>query len=196
MSAAEDHGAARAALLRAEFDRGFGAAPTLAVEGGAAFLAIRIGGDPFALRLGDLLGVHVDRKVVPLPSAAPTLMGIASFRGVLTPVHDLRLLLGYPARTAARWLVRVAGRTPVGLAFEALEGQFTAASLGGGAPGADPEPPRDGESRARARAPARASVHTRGVVQALDSLRPVVDIGAVLATLGHTGAASRVPQER
>jgi chemotaxis signal transduction protein len=131
-SATDEIGAAAdvAARLRAEFDRGFALAPPVAEDGREGYLAIRIGGDPFALRLAELLGVYVDRKVVTLPSAVPSLIGIASFRGALVPVHDLRLLMGYPTRAEARWLVRVRA-APVGLAFEALEGQFRASAEGG-----------------------------------------------------------------
>lgn len=118
------------ARMRAEFDRGFALPPPVADDTREGYLAIRIGGDPFALRLADLLGIYVDRKVVPLPSSVPTLLGIASFRGALVPIHDLRLLLGYPARAQARWLVRVRA-APIGLAFEALEGQFRASADGG-----------------------------------------------------------------
>ena len=121
-SAAAPLSATAAARMRAEFDRGFALSPPVAGDAQEGYLAIRVGGDPCALRLADLLGVYVDRKVVPLPSSVPTLLGIASFRGALIPVHDLRLLLGYPARAGARWLVRVRAAAPVGLAFDALEG--------------------------------------------------------------------------
>ena len=157
--------AAVVARLRAEFDRGFALAPPVADDTREGYLAIRIGGDPFALRLADLLGIYVDRKVVPLPSSVSTLLGIASFRGALVPVHDLRLLLGYPARVEARWLVRVRAAA-IGLAFEALEGQFRASADG-------------------------------GVVRALDSLRPVVDVAGALAKLGMSpAAAAPAPRER
>jgi chemotaxis signal transduction protein len=169
------------AHLRAEFDRAFTLSPAVAAERPGAFLAIRIGGDPFALRLEQLVGIHVDRKIVPLPSATPTLLGIASFRGALTPVHDLRIVLGYPTRAEARWLVRIAGPTPVGLVFDALEGQFSAQL-------------DDGEDRERQRENARG--YTRGVVRALDFLRPVVDVAAVLAALGMSRPAPSPPKER
>jgi len=93
------------ARMRAEFDGGFALSPPVASDAQVEYLAIRVGGDPCALRLADLLGVYVDRKVVPLPSSVPSLLGIASFRGALVPVHDLRLLLGY-LRTAPAGKVR------------------------------------------------------------------------------------------
>jgi len=169
MSAAGDTGAAAAAArLRAEFDRGFALAPSAGgADGLEGHLAIRVGGDPCALRLADLLGVYVDRKIVPLPSSVPTLLGIASFRGVLIPVHDLRLLLGYPARAPARWLVRVRAAAPVGLAFDALEGQFRASAEEGA-----------------------------GMVHALGALRPVIDLGGALARLGAAPAARPAGKER
>jgi chemotaxis signal transduction protein len=192
---ADEAGLAAAARLRLEFDRAFAATPSAGAGVRTAYLAIRIGGDPFALLLSDLLGVHVDRKVVPVPSATPTLLGIASFRGALTPVHDLRLVLGYPARAAARWLARIAGDRPIALAFEALEGQFTVVhadiDVSGAAANADAHANASADTRAGAdarRASAGAAAYTRAVVQSLDGLRPVIDVAPVLATLaGNLG---------
>jgi len=184
---ADEASLAIAARLRLEFDRAFSATPSAGADARIAYLAIQIGGDPFALLLSDLVGVHVDRKVVPVPASAPTLLGIASFRGALTPVHDLRLVLGYPARAPARWLVRVAGAQPAGLAFDALEGQFTVAGDTDASAGA---------ADARAAAHPRAAAHTRGVVQARDGLRPVIDVAAILATLARNLASARPATER
>jgi purine-binding chemotaxis protein CheW len=186
-SQADERELAIAARLRLEFDRGFAAAASVGEGERTAYLAIRVGGDPFALRMSDLLGVHVDRTVVPLPSATPSLLGIASFRGTLTPVHDLRLLLGYPAHAPARWLARLAGRISTALAFEALDGQLAIAAdgAGGGAGGAGAE----------VVAP-RAAALTRGVVPTREGLRPVIDVAAVLATLARHQGPSRPPAEK
>ena len=68
------------------------------------------------------------------------------------------------ARADARWLVRVRAAAPVGLAFDALEGQFRAAVEG-------------------------------GLVHALHALRPVIDLGGVLAKLGGCAAAAPIQKE-
>jgi len=171
--------------MRAEFDRAFASPALPPVRDGARLLGIRVGGDPFALPLAGVLGLHVDRKIVPVPSSAPTLLGLASFRGALAPVHDLRLLLGYPARTPPRWLVLVAGATPLGLAFDAFEGQL-ATSL---SPATTQEQPPPG-------APARASELTCGLVQTGDAIRPLLDVAAVLAAVGSRPAGSHRNKER
>lgn len=114
----------RAATLRQTFDQAFASAPGDGVVATQAFLAIGVGGDSYALRLSEISELFADKKVIPLPSQAPDLLGIASFRGVLVAVYDLRLLLGYPAGTAPRWLALVAEdmNMPVGLAFDQLDG--------------------------------------------------------------------------
>jgi chemotaxis signal transduction protein len=107
--------------LREQFDRSFAVA---AAEGGDEhldFLAIRIAGDFYALRLSELASLHADRKLVPAPSLLPELLGIAGFRGVLTPVYDLAALLGYRAEPAGRWLVVARGPAPVAFAFGAFD---------------------------------------------------------------------------
>ncbi len=111
-----------AASLRQNFDQAFAQAPAGAGAPTQAFLAIQIGGDSYALRLRDVSGLFADKKIVPLPSQSPDLLGIASFRGALIPVYDLRILLGYPAGAAPRWLVLVAQAAPISLAFDQLDG--------------------------------------------------------------------------
>jgi chemotaxis signal transduction protein len=112
----------RAADLRLAFDQTFGKTPAGPPLPSEAFLAIGVGGDSYALRLTGIYGLFVDKQVVPLPSQAPDLLGIASFRGVLVPVYDLRVLLGYPTGSAPRLLVLVSPETPIGLAFDHLDG--------------------------------------------------------------------------
>ena len=134
-SAAAPLSATAAARMRAEFDRGFALSPPVAGDAQEGYLAIRVGGDPCALRLADLLGVYVDRKVVPLPSSVPTLLGIASFRGALIPVHDLRLLLGYlrtaPAGKVRRSTLAGAPLTPALSPADGGEGDFGKAKPAG-----------------------------------------------------------------
>lgn len=110
----------RAAELRRAFDRAFAEAPPAGDARVEELLAIRIGADPFALRLAQVDGLFADREIVAVPSPVPELLGITALRGHLAPVYDLGALLGYSATPAPRWFVR-ARATPVGLAFGGFE---------------------------------------------------------------------------
>ena len=153
--------------LREDFDRSFRAAPTEPNLGQEDFLAVRIGDDPYAIRAGDIAGLHVDRMIVPIPSPAPTLLGLWGFRGVITPVHDLRLILGYAGGALPRWLVLVRTPVVVGLAFDRLEAHLQA-SLNSAT---SPQPH------------AKSVKHLRGLVQLGGILRPLVDLAAVIASI-------------
>jgi chemotaxis signal transduction protein len=111
----------RVADLREAFDRSFAQAPSTEAAAGQNLLAIRVGADPYALRLADVSGLFADKKVTWLPSPVSALRGIAGFRGTVLPVYDLGMLLGRPRAAASRWLV-VTAITPVGLAFEGFDG--------------------------------------------------------------------------
>ncbi len=114
----------RAAELRLAFDQSFSDAPAGAKMPTEAFLAIGAGSDGYALRLTEITGLYADKKVMPLPADVADLLGVASFRGTLIPVYDLRVLLGYPAGPMPRWLVLVAAEAPIGLAFDRFEGHL------------------------------------------------------------------------
>lgn len=111
----------RVRLLRDGFDRAFGAPFAAAGADRADFLAVRVAGDPYALRLSELLGLAADKKIVATPSRAHAMLGLAGFRGAVTPVFDLARLLGYPASGAPRWIALAGERLQVGLAFEVFE---------------------------------------------------------------------------
>jgi chemotaxis signal transduction protein len=120
-----------AAASRFAFDRSFAETRGTQAEVMEDLLAIRVGGDPYAVRALEIASLHVDRRVIALPSRAPTLLGLVGLRGAMAPVYDLRAVLGYPGGAAPRWLVLV--RTPdlVGLAFDLFESHVraTAASI-------------------------------------------------------------------
>ncbi len=117
--------AARASQLRADFDRTFAEPLRLDQVARELLLEIRVGGEPFAVRLSEINGLYVDKKITPVPGSHAALRGIAGFRGTIVPVYDLRLLLGYPGVQAPRWLV-IAAAAPVALAFDAFERQLRA----------------------------------------------------------------------
>jgi purine-binding chemotaxis protein CheW len=105
-----DHAAYRAAGLRAEFDRGFAAPPPAAATAAENFLVIVCGGERMLLRLKDITGLFVDRRIVTVPSADAAFIGITGLRGAIVPVYRLGALLGQsPASAPARWLAVAAG---------------------------------------------------------------------------------------
>ncbi|MEJ0011016.1 MAG: chemotaxis protein CheW [Bauldia sp.] len=118
-----DPGGTRAAALRAAFDRAFAEPP--APERGAPldFLSVRLGGDPFAIRLTDTAGLFADRKITPVPTTVAEFRGVSGFRGVLVPVYDLGALLGYAPLQSGRWLVLAAGGA-LAFVFDAFEGHI------------------------------------------------------------------------
>src|ERR1700722_14359993 len=115
---------AKAAELRNAFDRAR-ALPFLSevrqrIEN---LLVLRVSGDAFAIRLGEIAGLATDRKIVSFPSPIPELLGVAAIRGRLVPVYSLAALLGYSAPgTPGRWLVLCGTEEPVGLAISDFEG--------------------------------------------------------------------------
>jgi chemotaxis signal transduction protein len=110
-----------AAALRRAFDESFAAPPTSSNERLEGLLAIRLGLDPFALRLSEVVGIIAEPRIVPVPSPMPLLLGIIGRRGVMAPVYDLAAALNYPPAVNVRWMVMVGKTQSVGLGFETFE---------------------------------------------------------------------------
>lgn len=127
MSGTQVQLAGRVEALREAFDRSFAQPPVLETVRTEDWLAIRVAGNPYALRVAEIAGLFADRVVVPVPSAVPELLGVSGLRGAVVPVYDLAVLLGCPAQVAPRWLVLARAREPVALAFDAMEAQLTVA---------------------------------------------------------------------
>jgi purine-binding chemotaxis protein CheW len=109
----------RAAEMRRRFDEGFAAPYPPPAPPSEDLLLLRLGGDGYALRLGDIAGLYAGPPVMPFPEPAPGLVGIAGFRGRIAAVYDLAALLGRPAAAAPRWLA-LAAAAPVAFAFAEL----------------------------------------------------------------------------
>jgi chemotaxis signal transduction protein len=110
--------------LRRLFDASFAEARRPATGASEDLVAVRVGGDPYALRLGEIAGLLVDRRVVAVPAAPGAtggLRGVVAVRGNLAPVYGLRALLGYPEGRAGRWLVLVGAPRPIALELELFE---------------------------------------------------------------------------
>jgi chemotaxis signal transduction protein len=159
---------AKALRMKEEFDRTFSlpmqADPPQTVD----LLAIRLRGDGFALRAREISGLTMSRKIVPLPGAAPALLGLTGIRGTLMPAWDLASLLGYGGQSrSARWLVLGQGEAPWALAFDGFDGFFRV-------PGSDIHPGAVGDAGT---ASARESCVFGGCG------RPVVSLPAILETI-------------
>ena len=111
--------------LRSDFDDSFARQRQAVAATTEEFLAIRIGDDPYALRITAVTGLFSDRKITPLPGPISDLLGLAGFRSSLAPIYDLRSLMGRPGHDQPRWLVLTAVPAGVlGLAFDHFEGYF------------------------------------------------------------------------
>jgi chemotaxis signal transduction protein len=118
----------RTSDLRRAFDQAFAEPPRGAPLETVDLLAIRVAGDPYALKITELVGLESKRKIVPLPSARANLLGIAGIRGGLVSVYSLSALLGYDASpSSTRWLALSGIPDPIALAFEDLEGFYRVA---------------------------------------------------------------------
>ncbi|MGE0709808.1 MAG: chemotaxis protein CheW [Planctomycetota bacterium] len=117
---------ARRVALRAAFDASFAAPRAAPPVGRVELLALRCGGEPFALRRAEVAAVERGLSVVPPPGGPPGLRGLAARRGRLLAVWDLAALVTRAERGpadgaepqgahGAPWLL-VSAREP-GLAF-------------------------------------------------------------------------------
>ena len=170
----------RLADVRKAFDEVFATAPITTVPTFEDLLAIRIAGDPYALRVREITGLVVSRKLVPLPSRRPELLGVVGNRGSLVVVYGLAAILGYGADSkATRWLALAGGAEPIGLAFGDFEGFVRV---------------RSADLHA-ASATLGVRPHAMEVVLVDNLLRPVVDIASTLTTLGVPVGIATVPKE-
>jgi purine-binding chemotaxis protein CheW len=172
MSGNQTQLAGRVEALREAFDRSFAQLPALEAVRTEDLLAIRVAGNPYALRVTEIAGLFADKVVVPVPSAVPELLGVSGLRGAIVPVYDLAALLGYSVHAATRWLVLARSREPVALAFDTFEAQLALS-------------PQDVVSAAGDRP------HMRGAVRAAGSLRPIAHLPSVLDEIHQRVKAAR-----
>jgi purine-binding chemotaxis protein CheW len=153
----------RAAELRSAFDRGFTAPLRVDTAAKQGLLAIRVGAEPYVVRLSEISGLFAEKTITRVPGGAAALLGIAGFRGAIVPVYGLRTLLGHAGTQTPRWLV-IAASAQVALAFEAFEGQLRVAS----------DAVRHRQSGTEMPSSAREFVRTR------DAVHPVLHLPSVL----------------
>ena len=157
-----------AAALRRSFDDSFAAPATSTNESQESMLAIRIGADPYALLLSEIMGLYSDVRIIAVPSRVPQFKGIVGLRGMMAPVYDLAALMHYPPAPSTRWMVLAGGTRPVGFAFENFEAHLRvpAASVQNGGGGGD--------------AGSAIRQYTRGSVRAAGALRAIIRMDAVM----------------
>jgi len=158
--------------MRREFDRLFAAPDPPPTAETVDFVAIRIGGRPFALRVAELDRIEACRKVVPLPGGQSPFLGLASLRGRLVPVFDLESVLGLPpAATVHRWAAVCGNEAPLGFVFGELDGYLRVTQSD--VLGVRPEPTGPPAHQA---------------VREATGLRPVIPLPSLMARLSsHTG---------
>lgn len=160
-----------AGALRRLFDESFAAAATAKSTRLEGLLAIRLGSDPYALRLSEIAGLHADVKIVAVPSANAQLLGIIALRGIMAPIYDLAALLRHPPAANPRWMVLARMSQPVGFAFETFEShlQVPETSL------ANDEDSVDAGA---------AGQYAGGTVRAGGALRPIIRMASVVELIG------------
>ncbi|MCB9727052.1 MAG: chemotaxis protein CheW [Deltaproteobacteria bacterium] len=115
--------ASKALALRRAFDASFAEPATRGEVASVDLLLLRAGARRYAVRLRDVAEIAARRPVVPVPSSAPHLLGLAGLRGTLLPVFDLAGLLGEPASSSTPgWLLVCERADPIALAVRDLEG--------------------------------------------------------------------------
>ena len=161
--------AGRAADLRRAFDQSFAESPLEAAADPLNLLALRAGGEPYAVRLDEISGLVPSRTTVDLPSAIPGFLGVARLRHELVPVYRLRSLLGSATSgEAPRWLIIARVVPPVAFAFEQFEGHRRVPPSALLPSGSD-----------------ALTNHARATVRLDDGLRAVLSIGALIETIEH-----------
>ena len=114
---------ATARELRRAFDASFAVPARGRVADVERLLRLHFGADGYALRLADIGGLSAARKIVPIDSAIPEVLGLAGIRGNLVPVYSLSMLLGYGTETEPpRWFVACGSSEPIAFGFASLDG--------------------------------------------------------------------------
>lgn len=110
--------------MQREFDNSFVASPTGTVENRESLIAIRVAGEAYAVRTNQITGLAKLKRIVPVPSRVPGLIGITAVRGALFPAYDVATLLELsPVNGERAWVMFADRETPVGLVFDQFEGQ-------------------------------------------------------------------------
>jgi chemotaxis signal transduction protein len=115
------------AVLRGSFDQVFALPPPVARTTQQRLLALRIGADPYAIRVEQVTGLEKVQSLVALPGSPAYLLGLTGLRGRLVPVFSLSALLRSSDRGPEPWLILCGASETVGLAASSFDGQFEVA---------------------------------------------------------------------
>ncbi|MDP3852762.1 chemotaxis protein CheW [Phenylobacterium sp.] len=171
--------ATKARALAQAFDRSFAEARATSPPPLLDFLAVRVGGDAYAIALADIAGLVPRGRLTPLPNTPPECLGVAGLRGVVTPAYDLCVLLGYSTGAGAgRWLAVIAGARAA-LAFDEVEGFLRLREEALAGPG-DAQRPRR---------------HVSGALQSNAVVRPVIDMGSIVQSIGAMAGLNNASSE-
>lgn len=130
MNGAPNRGGLSAESLKRTFDAAFAAPVSPDRRVTESFLALTIGGHACAIRVREVAGLVVARKIVPIGSPIRGMLGLAGIRGELVPVYSLPALLGYAEEKGSpRWFVLCKGSVQVALAFTTFDGYVETPSL-------------------------------------------------------------------
>jgi chemotaxis signal transduction protein len=111
------------AELRTAFDQTYAIPPSTQNIGQIEdLLAIRLGGNPYALRAGEISALARMPKVVAVPSPSPELEGLAGVRGAVVPIYRLAALFGSDREKQLRWCAWCGSEELMGFAFGGFEG--------------------------------------------------------------------------
>jgi chemotaxis signal transduction protein len=160
-------GGGTAAELRAAFDAAFARPPSAAGQDAVALLALRVAGEPVAVRVLETAGLMPARRIVPVPSRRPELLGISGIRGAVVPIYGLARLLRRGDDGEPRWILLAAagGEERVGLAVATFERHLLV-------PAGDLRP-----------AAAGAAAHAPELLHADDAPRPVLSIPSLVRAI-------------
>jgi len=159
--------AGRADQLRSDFDHSFAVARRPDGTARHDLIAIRVGVEPFAVRLAEVSGLFADRKITCVPGSHSALLGIAGFRGAVVPIYSLNVLLNKSGTQAPRWLV-IAAAASVALAFDAFEGHLRAAA-----------------DAILKQQDSQSSSYAPEFIRTGDLVRPVLNLRSVIEALGN-----------
>jgi chemotaxis signal transduction protein len=153
--------------LRRAFDRSFAAPPPCGAAETKSLIVIRVAGETLVLRADDIAGIARRKRLVPLPSRTPELLGLAGIRGALVPVFNLAALLALaPCGGEPGWFALAMREAPIALAFDEFEGQV------------DVERTCLYDDQT---APARP--HVRQLVRIGSLVRPVIEVPSILEAI-------------
>lgn len=167
-----------ASELRAEFDAAFALAHSIESPAVLDVLVVHVADHVYAMRLTEVAALYADRKLTEAPSPRRELLGLVGMRGVVAPVYDLRVLLGYAPVTSPRWLAELKTPAPFVVAFEHFERHLRVPA----------------EAWAAASAEAGAHRFVRGSVSTPAGSLSLLDLHAVVESSTHGRRAPGTPE--